>query len=396
MGDVPIFLPSAQGLHYANSWPSAPVVEVPTPFGNVNIGDAKHGLCGGMAYAVRDLFEKHAAPPPQTANPLPTSPAFHFMTTRLIDSFDLPEGVAKYYEWMNLPTGDEFLVHGTSRRTIEVSMPFDSRDDRRWAPVSARRCVRALSQPARPRPKSPGARVRLHRHRHDHHVAAVRLQPSRRRRRDDRIRSHEPAPFDEVQLLLRRPHRDWILSEPVHAKGSVAAFPAVTPAERGHVIASLTPMRLLRGLGLTGALAIALTGVAVLPGVARAACAPSPSLLAPTGSPAPWFGSGLMTGKPSSRRTTARQLRLMEGRSVPRSGVRTSISCSVRGTKSSPKTPSHRSWSATARRRRCSLSRRCRHRRPRRPHRARCLRRPPPPRLLNSRCFRRRPRSRIL
>lgn len=37
-------------------------------------------------------------------------------------------------------------------------------------------------------------------------------------------------------------------------------------------------MRLLRGLGVTGALAIALTGVAVLPGVARAACAPSPSL----------------------------------------------------------------------------------------------------------------------
>ncbi|HWF42215.1 MAG TPA: hypothetical protein VN683_09040, partial [Acidothermaceae bacterium] len=45
-----------------------------------------------------------------------------------------------------------------------------------------------------------------------------------------------------------------------------------------HVIASLTPMRLLRGLGLTGALAIALIGVAAIPGVARAACAPSPSL----------------------------------------------------------------------------------------------------------------------
>ncbi len=49
MGDLPNFLPSAQGLHYANSWASAPVVEIPTPFGNVNIGDAKHGLCGGMA-----------------------------------------------------------------------------------------------------------------------------------------------------------------------------------------------------------------------------------------------------------------------------------------------------------------------------------------------------------
>jgi hypothetical protein len=123
MGDLPNFLPSKQGLHYANSWPSAPVVEIPTPFGNVNIGDAKGGLCGGMAFAVRDLFEAHETPPPETANPQATSPAFHFITTRLIDSFDLPSGVAKYYEWMNLPTGDEFFVRGTSRRTIDDSMP---------------------------------------------------------------------------------------------------------------------------------------------------------------------------------------------------------------------------------------------------------------------------------
>ncbi len=59
----------------------------------------------------------------QTTNPQSTSPAFHFITTRLIDSFDLPAGVAKYYEWMNLPTGDEFFVRGTSRRTIDDSMP---------------------------------------------------------------------------------------------------------------------------------------------------------------------------------------------------------------------------------------------------------------------------------
>jgi hypothetical protein len=123
MGDLPNFLPSMQGLHYANEWASAPVVEIPTPFGNVNIGDAKHGLCGGMAFAVRDLFEGGLAPPPNTSNPPSPSPAFHYITTRLIDSFDLPDGVARYYEWMNLPTGDEFFVHGTSRRTIDDSMP---------------------------------------------------------------------------------------------------------------------------------------------------------------------------------------------------------------------------------------------------------------------------------
>jgi hypothetical protein len=123
MGDVPNFKPSVQGLHYANSWASAPVVKIPTPFGDINVGDAKHGLCGGMAFAVRDLFEAGRTPPTQAANPAANSPAFHYITTRLIDSFDLPEGVARYYEWMNLPTGDELFVQGTSRRTIEDTMP---------------------------------------------------------------------------------------------------------------------------------------------------------------------------------------------------------------------------------------------------------------------------------
>jgi hypothetical protein len=123
MGDVGGFLPSAQGLHYANSWISAPVVEIPTPFGNVEIGNAKHGLCGGMAFAVRDLFDARKDPPLDTTNPSPQSPAFHYITNRLIDSFDLPRGVARYYEWMNLPTRDEFFIHGTSRRTINESMP---------------------------------------------------------------------------------------------------------------------------------------------------------------------------------------------------------------------------------------------------------------------------------
>jgi hypothetical protein len=123
VADLPNFLPSTHGLHYANSWASAPVVEIPTAFGNVDIGNAKHGLCGGMAFAVRDLFEADKLPPAAATNPSAQSPAFHFITGRLIDSFDLPMGVARYYEWMNLPTGDEFFVHGTSRRTIGESMP---------------------------------------------------------------------------------------------------------------------------------------------------------------------------------------------------------------------------------------------------------------------------------
>jgi len=44
------------------------------------------------------------------------------------------------------------------------------------------------------------------------------------------------------------------------------------------VIASLSRMRLLRGIGAVGAVAIALIGASASSGVAHAACAPSPSL----------------------------------------------------------------------------------------------------------------------
>jgi hypothetical protein len=123
VGALRDFLPTSHGLHYANCWASAPVIEIRTPFGTIGIGDAKHGLCGGMAFAVRDLFEAGRTPPGGITNPPSTSAAFSFITRRLLDSFNLPRGVARYYAWMNLPTGDNSFVHGTSTRTIERSMP---------------------------------------------------------------------------------------------------------------------------------------------------------------------------------------------------------------------------------------------------------------------------------
>ena len=53
MPDVPGFTPSVNGLRFTNSWPSEPdiVVQVP-PLGNVPIGDASNGLCGGMVFTV--------------------------------------------------------------------------------------------------------------------------------------------------------------------------------------------------------------------------------------------------------------------------------------------------------------------------------------------------------
>ena len=55
---VPGFLPSTLGLHFPNSFPHEPDESVTLPDGNtLGIGDAANGLCGGMAFTVRDFFE---------------------------------------------------------------------------------------------------------------------------------------------------------------------------------------------------------------------------------------------------------------------------------------------------------------------------------------------------
>lgn len=124
MGHVSGFIPSHNGLHFSNRWPSVPDKMIGTPFGDISIGDASNGLCGGMAFAVRDLFEAGCMPPDSSKNPAANSPAFNFIVDRLFDSFNLPTGVATYYEWMGLPRHDTWLgPHGISWRTIKESMP---------------------------------------------------------------------------------------------------------------------------------------------------------------------------------------------------------------------------------------------------------------------------------
>ncbi len=126
MGSISGFAPSQSGLRYPNSWPNVPDLQIPTPFGPLNIGNAANGLCGGMSFAVADLWGRgRELPPPSGQNPQPNSPAFNYIVGRLFDSFNIPAGVAQYYEWMNLPTHDTWLgPHGTSWRTINDSMPL--------------------------------------------------------------------------------------------------------------------------------------------------------------------------------------------------------------------------------------------------------------------------------
>ncbi len=111
------FDPQTNGLHFPNAFPNIPLVTIPLPgHGSLPIGDAANGLCGGMAFAVRDCFEAHRAPPPDVAAPA-AGPVFDFLVRRLVDSFDVPAGPLRYFEWMSAPDDDVGDEPGVATRT---------------------------------------------------------------------------------------------------------------------------------------------------------------------------------------------------------------------------------------------------------------------------------------
>jgi hypothetical protein len=114
-------------LRFINAWPSEPdiVVNVP-PMGQVPIGDASNGLCGGMVFTVLDIFTA-GLPPLLASRPSPTDPLFKYIVRRLFDSFNIPKGVLQYYEWMTTADSDLDVwittVRGLAWRTIMEEWP---------------------------------------------------------------------------------------------------------------------------------------------------------------------------------------------------------------------------------------------------------------------------------
>jgi hypothetical protein len=123
------FVPSADGFAFANAWPAAPAVTVPLLVGSAGIGNAARGLCGGMVFAALDYW--HAGVEPPARQPAAGTPLYRFIVRRLIDSWHLPSGVARYYRWMLRPDGDSAGAwrrvtgsrHGVARRTISREWP---------------------------------------------------------------------------------------------------------------------------------------------------------------------------------------------------------------------------------------------------------------------------------
>jgi hypothetical protein len=121
---VPGFLPSTSGLPFGNRFPHGPVAEVRLPGVRIPIGDAARGLCGGMVFAARDLFEARLRPPESATPPPRGSPLFDYLVRRLFASWSLPFGPLRYALWSALPDDDLLSLRGTADRTVTREWPL--------------------------------------------------------------------------------------------------------------------------------------------------------------------------------------------------------------------------------------------------------------------------------
>ena len=86
---VPGFLPSVNGLRFANRFPPGPTLRLgPIDPRVVGIGDASAGLCGGMSWLVRERFEAGLPVPTVTEPPTNGSPLFRALVRRQVLSLD--------------------------------------------------------------------------------------------------------------------------------------------------------------------------------------------------------------------------------------------------------------------------------------------------------------------
>ena len=104
---VPGFLPSTHGFRFTNSWTDDPLKRIDLKIGTVPIGKASNGLCGGMTFAVRDWFDARLPIPTMTDAPADRSMLREFVIERLIDSYDLPNGVIPYATLMSTRYPDD-------------------------------------------------------------------------------------------------------------------------------------------------------------------------------------------------------------------------------------------------------------------------------------------------
>jgi len=138
---VPDFAPKTNGFHFNNAFPSEPIRTF--RLGNIatlDVGDAANGLCGGMSFTVRDLFEAGLRPPPEPAPPAKGNPRLNYIIDRQIESFDNGVVPLRFFKLMDPtrperePTWAEFLgrfgidKHSRTYVMVNVEWPAIRRD----------------------------------------------------------------------------------------------------------------------------------------------------------------------------------------------------------------------------------------------------------------------------
>jgi len=222
------FLPSQHGFAFDNAWPEQPAVILPTPFGDIGIGNAGGGLCGGMAFAALDYWLAGRAP--RLERPLADDPLYRYIVNRLIDSWHVPAGVAQYYQWMSLPDGDNVIKlfgrrviteRGLGWRTVRVQWPQIKRDLDRGLPVP----IGVVTVASRnPKDLALNHQVLAHGYRADGSRVTMQVYDPNRGRRDDitigmdTSAPTKPVAFDHNLGLGRRPIRGFFRTSYVPRK----------------------------------------------------------------------------------------------------------------------------------------------------------------------------------
>lgn len=115
---VPDFLPSTHGLRFDNRFPPGPTVLIgPLDPRWIGIGDASSGLCGGMAWFVRERFAAGLPIPSDTEAPANGSPLFRALVNRQVRSLDYLVTPLRY--WRMGAIGPE----RAARRSRDVEWP---------------------------------------------------------------------------------------------------------------------------------------------------------------------------------------------------------------------------------------------------------------------------------
>jgi hypothetical protein len=103
---VPGFQPSRHGFHFANRWPPGPTIKFgPVDPRWIGVGDASAGLCGGMCFTVRDLFEAGVPMPADREPPANGSARFKAVVRRQVESLDWLRLPARFW-WRSALGGD--------------------------------------------------------------------------------------------------------------------------------------------------------------------------------------------------------------------------------------------------------------------------------------------------